>query len=63
MVDHGLGLVRPVRYNGRIYWTADEPNADVFREDGTLETAFRFKFSVGEDGETRANCVLMPDIS
>jgi len=48
----GLGFVYPYRFNGRIYWTTDEPDATVFREDGTVETAFRIAF-FNEDGERK----------
>ena len=46
----GLGVVHPYSFNGQIYWTADEPNAPVFREDGTVETEFSIAFfnDVGE---------------
>ena len=48
----GLGFVYPYSFKGRIYWTADEPNAVVFREDGTVETTFRIAF-FSKDGERR----------
>lgn len=48
----GLGFVYPYSFNGKIYWTADEPDAAVFREDGTVETAFRIAF-FNDDGERK----------
>lgn len=48
----GLGFVYPYSFNGKIYWTADEPDATVFREDGTVETAFRIAF-FNDDGERK----------
>lgn len=48
----GLGFVYPYSFNGKIYWTADEPGAAVFREDGTVETAFRIAF-FNDDGERK----------
>jgi len=48
-----VDMVFPYLYKGRIYWTVDEPDADVFREDGMLETGFRIRFYNDEDGERR----------
>jgi len=56
LIGHSLGKVFPVSYQGRIYWTTDEPDADVFREDGTVETELRFEFYEDEEGERVANC-------
>jgi hypothetical protein len=44
-------MVYPYLYNDRIYWTADEPDAAVFREDGTIETEFEILFFTNSDGE------------
>lgn len=53
-----IGTVYPYRYNGRIYWTADndndndnDPDPVVFREDGTMETEFRIVFFTDAAGE------------
>jgi hypothetical protein len=56
LIGHSLGKAFPVSYKGRIYWTSDEPDADVFHEDGTLETELRFEFFEDEEGERVANC-------
>ena len=56
LTGHTLGKVFPVSHEGRLYWTADEPGAEVFREDGTLETGLQFEFYEDEDGERAANC-------
>lgn len=48
----GFGVVYPYSFNGKIYWTADEPDATVFREDGTVETEFRIAF-FNDDGERK----------
>ena len=45
------GPVYPYEFNDRIYWTVDEPDADVFREDGTIETKFQIRFFTDNDGE------------
>ena len=53
----GVGKVKPYLFNGRIYWSSEEPDADIFREDGTLETGFRFHTYIGDDGEKHTKCV------
>jgi hypothetical protein len=45
------GPVYPYEYNDRIYWTVDEPDAIVFREDGTTETSFQIRFATDNGGE------------
>lgn len=53
----GLGVVTPYRYKGRIYWSSEEPGSPVFREDGTLETGFRFGYFTNVDGERLPICI------
>ena len=54
--------VHPYSYEGRIYWTIKgDSEADIFREDGTLETGFRFKFRM-EEGEERVRIIPVTDV-
>jgi len=57
LMDYSLGkFFSIIDRQGRVYWTSDEPDADIFREDGTLETELRFEFYKDEDGERIAHC-------
>jgi len=39
-----LPTLHPVSYNGEIYWVPDDPEANTYREDGTIEPTLEFKY-------------------
>jgi len=39
-----LPTLQPIRYKNEIYWVSDDPDAYIYREDGSIESSVEFKF-------------------